>query len=195
QGFTLARPPAEAGSAVLLEMELTGTLLPTVAADGQAIDFSVPGGSPVLRYAELVVRDAQGRDLPARMEAFWGPETRRGIRLVFDDKDAVYPVVVDPLATSPSWSAEGNQDLAQFGAAVGTAGDVNWDGHADVIVGAPFFDSFQADKGRAFVYLGEFSGLGTTPSWIREGDQAMEQFGSSVGTAGDVNGDGFADVV
>ena len=39
-----------------------------------------------------------------------------------------------------------------------TAGDVNGDGYADVIVGAPGYDNGQTDEGRAFVYHGSASG-------------------------------------
>ncbi len=190
QGFTLERPPSDSGATVLLEMELSGTLLPALAADGQAIDFSVPGGGLVLHYAGLLVRDAQGRDLPARMELFW-----RGIRLVLEDADAVYPIVVDPLATSPSWSAESDQAEAQLGTAVAGAGDVNGDGYGDVVVGAPLFDNFQVDDGRAFLYLGSPSGLATSPAWTAAHGEAGAQFGAAVATAGDVNGDGYADVL
>ena len=36
----------------------------------------------------------------------------------------------------------------------------------------------------------------TSPSWTaQEGDQANATFGDSVGTAGDVNGDGYSDVI
>src|SRR5262249_36918897 len=47
----------------------------------------------------------------------------------------------------------------------------------------------------AVLYLGSASGLATTPSWIAEGDQAGSHFGYSLATAGDVNGDGFDDVL
>src|SRR5439155_1108693 len=97
--------------------------------------------------------------------------------------------------TSPDWTAESNQASARFGASVATAGDVNGDGYSDVIVGAPLFDNGQTDEGRAFVYLGSASGLGTTPAWTAEGNQASAQFGASVASAGDVNGDGFGDVI
>jgi len=73
-----------------------------------------------VRYAGLVVTDAAGRSMPSRMEAF-AVDGARGIRLVFDDRDAVYPVTVDPLATSPAWTAESNQASADFGVSVATA--------------------------------------------------------------------------
>jgi len=165
-----------------------------VSEDGQAIDFVTPSGAPVLRYAQLKVTDARGEILPAWMEGFAG-EGMRGIRLVIDARDAVYPLTVDPLATSAAWTAESNQAAAQFGWAVGTAGDVNGDGYSDVIVGASGYDNGQMEEGRAFVYYGSASGLSLTPDWIAESDQATANFGLAVGTAGDVNGDGYSDLI
>ena len=40
-----------------------------------------------------------------------------------------------------------------------SAGDVNGDGYADVIVGALFYDAGQTDEGAAFVFLGSASGI------------------------------------
>jgi hypothetical protein len=99
------------------------------------------------------------------------------------------------LAPAPSWTAAGGQAAAQFGVSVATAGDVNGDGYADVIVGAPYHDNGETNEGRAYVYQGSAAGLSLTASWTAEGDQAGAFFGNPVGTAGDVNGDGFADVI
>ena len=99
------------------------------------------------------------------------------------------------LATSPAWTAESKQEFATFGVAVATAGDVNGDGYADVVVGSSYYDGGQTDEGRAYVYLGSSGGLATTPSWIAESDQAFAYFGNAVATAGDVNGDGYSDVL
>ena len=99
------------------------------------------------------------------------------------------------LGTIPAWTAESNQADADLGYVVGTAGDVNGDGYADVIAGAPYYDNGQADEGRAYVYLGSAGGLGLTPAWAAESDQAGAWFGTAVATAGDVNGDGYSDVI
>ncbi|MCU0225909.1 MAG: integrin alpha [Acidobacteria bacterium] len=90
------------------------------------------------------------------------------------------------------WSA---RPKTSFGAAVGTAGDVNGDGYTDVIVGAPRATVTLAEEGQAFVYAGSAAGLGAAALWSRVGGQANAHYGWSVGTAGDVNGDNYADVV
>ena len=41
-----------------------------------------------------------------------------------------------------------------MGVSVSGAGDVNGDGYADVIVGAPNYDAGETDEGAAFVFLG-----------------------------------------
>lgn len=80
----------------------------------------------------------------------------------------------------------------RFGSAVAAAGDVNGDGFADVIIGAysaaPGGLSF---AGSAFVHSGADGSL------LHQFDGAAEldYFGSAVGGAGDVNGDGFDDLL
>jgi hypothetical protein len=99
------------------------------------------------------------------------------------------------LRASPSWTAESDQVDAQFGLVVATAGDVNGDGYADVIVAAPYFDNGQTDEGRTYVYHGAATGLSTSAAWTAESDQVNAHFGDSAAAAGDVNGDGYADVI
>src|SRR5207245_396329 len=108
---------------------------------------------------------------------------------------------------APDWSVEGTQITrtlrtvpALFGSSVAGAGDLNRDGFADFIVGAPGydFDAIQTNigsRGAVFVYFGSPSG--PTLAWSVEGSNAplATGFGESVAGAGDVNGDGFADVV
>src|SRR5262249_27141223 len=99
------------------------------------------------------------------------------------------------LASTPAWTAESDQAGAWFGRSVATAGDVNGDGFSDVIVGAPLYTNGESSEGRAFLYLGSAGGLSSTPAWTAEANQAGAQFGFSVATAGDVNGDGRSDVI
>jgi len=98
--------------------------------------------------------------------------------------------------TSADWTDEPNQNSALFGYAVSTAGDVNADGYADVLIGAPYYDNGgQFDEGRAYLYLGSAAGLANAPAWTAETNQSSSLFSWSVGGGGDVNGDGFDDVI
>ncbi len=99
------------------------------------------------------------------------------------------------LGTVPAWTGEGEQAGARFGFSVGSAGDVNGDGFADVVIGAAEYTHGEVDEGRAFVFHGSPTGLGPIAAWTAESDQPDTYFGFSVGSAGDVNGDGFGDVI
>ena len=79
-----------------------------------------------------------------------------------------------------------------FGYSVSTAGDVNGDGKADFIVGAHSADpGGRGSAGSAYVYSGADGSL----LYQRDGGSAGDEFGYSVSTAGDVNGDGKADFI
>ncbi len=92
-----------------------------------------------------------------------------------------------------------DQDFAYFGASAETAGDVNGDGYSDVIVGASPTDNGETNEGVALAFLGSAGGImGSNPvsaHVLLESDQANAYLGTSVGTAGDVNGDGYSDVI
>jgi len=76
-----------------------------------------------------------------------------------------------------------------FGISVASAGDFNGDGYADIIIGARY-------AAEAFIYYGGPS-LDASPDVTLTGDVAIygSWFGSSVASAGDVNRDGFGDVI
>lgn len=95
----------------------------------------------------------------------------------------------------PAAILEINQSHAQFGCSVSTAGDVNGDGFDDIIVGAKFYDNGQLDEGRAYIFHGSITGIITTPAVSLEGNDNGSFFGISVSNAGDINNDGYGDVI
>ncbi|MFB3909330.1 MAG: FG-GAP-like repeat-containing protein [Candidatus Eisenbacteria bacterium] len=94
----------------------------------------------------------------------------------------------------PSWSVNGGAQN-WLGSQVSTAGDVNGDGYDDAAIGAPIYANGQTSEGAVYVYLGSPAGLAATPQIVLESNVANASFGGSVDTAGDVNGDGYDDIV
>jgi hypothetical protein len=93
------------------------------------------------------------------------------------------------------WRVFGGQEDAYFGCSVATAGDVNADGFADIIVGAPGYDHLTEDEGAAYVFHGSETGLSETADWSYECSDSTANYGTCVAPAGDFNGDGYSDVV
>ena len=193
QGFTLAEPPASKpdppAAPLYLDLRVTGTLSATLR-DAYTAEFLSPSGVRVLQYGSPRACDAAGRPLPVHLEL-----AENMLSIVVDDTDAQYPITIDPLTTSAEWTVESNQADAGLGWSLATAGDVNADGFSDVIIAAPYFDTGQPHAGRAFVYHGSASGLETASAWMFEGDQPYGYLGWSVATAGDVNADGYSDII
>jgi hypothetical protein len=87
-------------------------------------------------------------------------------------------------------------DALEYGFVVEAAGDVGGDGLADAVVTARLDDSVTPNLGRAWVYHGTTGGLSTTPTpgLVGEPREQSAQFGFSAASAGDINGDGIADL-
>jgi hypothetical protein len=96
------------------------------------------------------------------------------------------------LNPTPALTLTGQTNFELLGYSVSTAGDVNGDGYADVIIGGY---GYLTSTGRAFVYAGSPIGLAETPMVTLTGESIGDQFGSNVATAGDLNHDGYADVI
>lgn len=200
QGFVLEAPPANRNTksveseVLTIGLSFEGSLRPQQDSSGNIL-FRDESGRVAMRYSHLVAWDANARLLPTEMVLLrHGTGTGR-IELVVDDTGAEYPITVDPTASSAIWISESDQAGALWGSAVANAGDVNGDGFEDVIVGAPSFDNSPSNEGAAFLFFGSAAGIGMTPDWTAEGGQFNAEFGVSLAAAGDVNGDGFADVI
>jgi hypothetical protein len=98
------------------------------------------------------------------------------------------------VASTPTTTLSGPDGAGNtFGLALNNAGDVNGDGYADIVVGAY---QYMSNTGRAYLFFGSATGLALTPSAFFDSPVgANGQFGFSVTGGGDLNGDGFADVV
>ncbi|MCT7950581.1 FG-GAP-like repeat-containing protein, partial [Ancylothrix sp. C2] len=96
----------------------------------------------------------------------------------------------------------GEAAFDQSGASVSSAGDVNGDGLADLIVGARYADTAPGNNaGKSYLVFGktdntaiDLSSLGSG-GFIINGEAASDFSGQSVSSAGDVNGDGLADLI
>ncbi|KAJ1444060.1 hypothetical protein B484DRAFT_389100, partial [Ochromonadaceae sp. CCMP2298] len=105
---------------------------------------------------------------------------------------------------STGYVIQGAEVGDEFGYSVSAAGDVNGDGYADVIVGAPGADpNGRSSAGAAYLILGKAGGFSSldlagfnssdSTGYIIQGAVVNDYLGTSVSAAGDVNGDGYAD--
>ena len=94
----------------------------------------------------------------------------------------------------------------RLGNAVSNAGDINADGNPDIVVGAYTAKGGGSNRGRAYIIIGSASGIGscdlascnigtTIPGAIITGGVDDDRLGSIVSTVGNVNGDGFDDIM
>lgn len=91
----------------------------------------------------------------------------------------------------PTWEVRIRPSTASVDTSWGTFLDWNGDGFADAVLGAPEANSL---KGSASAYVGGPSGLTAAPG-LRLPPGATSPFGATVLSAGDVNGDGYSDVL
>ncbi|MBX7194051.1 MAG: integrin alpha [Sandaracinaceae bacterium] len=151
---------------------LDGTLLGGVAAGRLGVAIAAAGDVDRDGYGDLLV-GAHGYAALYRGRAAGGP---------FDT--TVDATLLDPAAVGVTY----------FGDEVGGGGDVDGDGFADLVVGAFNDDTAASRAGAFYVYYGGAS-LPTTPAATFTGGLADEHRGISVACDGDLDGDGFADVV
>lgn len=99
------------------------------------------------------------------------------------------------LDTEPAWVMIGENVGDEFGRSIYTAGDVNADGYNDILVGASGYTETFALQGKFYLYLGSDAGLNTIPIATFIGSAENSELGRSVFGAGDINGDGFDEVI
>ena len=127
-------------------------------------------------------------DVIVGADSYTNGQTYEGAAFVYHGS----PAGISTISTA---SLENNQASANYGNAVTTAGDVNGDGFSDVIIASQYYDNGEINEGAVFVYLGTANGISTTISSTIEGGQIFSEIGSSVSTAGDINADGYSDII
>ena len=124
----------------------------------------------------------------------------------FTKKTFIAPAVIDlsTLDGSNGFRIDGETRFDYSGASVSSAGDVNGDGYDDLIIGATGADNNGSRSGSSYVVFGkasgfsasiEFSALDGSNGFRIDGEGGYDQSGISVSSAGDVNGDGYDDVI
>ena len=103
------------------------------------------------------------------------------------------------------FTVKGIDAVDQAGRDVANAGDVNGDGFDDFIVGAPEADPNIGGEGETYIVFGgssigsggtiNLSALNGTNGFVLNGDSVNDDSGYTVSAAGDLNGDGFADII
>jgi hypothetical protein len=142
-------------------------------------------------YDAVMIRDVQGDgliDLLTGVPDFSSDQHEEGVA-------ALWPGGSPEPRCRPTWVIEGNEEDGYFGFKSTGAGDVNGDGYGDVFVGWARRDDGQYSAGRAFVYLGGPTGPGSAPSWFAWGVTGSNEFLGFDAAAGDVNADGFDDLL
>jgi hypothetical protein len=114
-------------------------------------------------------------------------------------------LLVSSLDGSNGFKLNGAAANDQLGWGVSGAGDFNGDGYDDIILGSRYADvDGKTDVGMAYVVFGkatfptstiELGGLDGSTGISLKGTNAHDHFGFSVCGAGDVNGDGFDDII
>ncbi len=132
--------------------------------------------------------------------------SRTGVGYVVFGKASGFSATVNVSALSGSngFFVNGVAGSDRLGAAVSGLGDVNGDGVDDIMIGAPDADPNGSQSGASYVIFGRTTGfnaqfnlaaLDGSNGFKLSGVAASDQSGSAVGGAGDLNGDGFDDIV
>lgn len=104
---------------------------------------------------------------------------------------AVY--LYSDLGGAPDLVLEGETLGSRFGESLSTIDDIDGDGRADFLIGAPGFTHNNAqDAGRLYIFS---SSLGGLSEWSLYGMKGGDRLGSSVTVLGDVNGDSVSDIL
>ena len=153
---------------------------------GGALTLAPPMPAALYGFSVAAIGDVNGDGFGDL--AVGAPSAQRELGQVF-----VYHGGVGGLRTTPDSVITGlGEGGSLFGSVVSGAGDINTDGYADLVIGAPQ----GSITGRVFLYLGSPGGIAASPTTVLiPSDATMVRFGSAIADAGDIDGDGDSDLL
>lgn len=179
--------------AVAWEGARSGGIFGFQAADadgGWSMGFSLPGALPDTYFGDdvVVAGDVNGDGWDDLLVAFTRPLVRYGFLggwLLFAGEPGGW-------RREPMWALGSRLPIIRgMGCAV-SIGDVNGDGYGDVAFGVA---ATGGEAGMVVVFHGSPDGLGDHPDWAIHGTTPGERLGLGLAGVGDLDGDGFDDVL
>ncbi|MBJ03695.1 MAG: hypothetical protein CMB65_03240, partial [Euryarchaeota archaeon] len=99
-------------------------------------------------------------------------------------------------ASSSDVTLFGPHEGARFGASLAVVGNSTGTGYDNLLVGSPLATNSSGNTtGAVYLYSGSALGLISNPTWVGTSDTINSHFGSRVDHAGDINGDGYSDML
>ncbi|MBN1640622.1 MAG: FG-GAP repeat protein [Anaerolineae bacterium] len=197
-GLVLAAGPGPQSGAVSVmtrhpSMEAAGTLWPAFGA-APAPDWWAEGDQGGARFGEnaVIAGDLDGDGYDDVVVGDWyydsGATDSGRVFVYYGSATGVSatPQVIDPPQV---------ESYGYFGSPLSPAGDVNGDGYDDLIVSMTNYNNTWSDEGAVFAYYGSATGLGSSYSWMARGNAHYAHLGWDLAWAGDVNGDGYDDII
>lgn len=191
-GYIVAERPSNDGASdapLTFHLGTRGGLKPRVSTDARDLIFEDTEEQAVLNYAGLKVWDAEGRILASRFEEDEGAT----VRLVVNDRGAVYPVTVDPIAQQAYLKAGNTDEGDYFGWSVAISGDTAVVGalfeasNATGVINGPggSADNTASRAGAAYVFVRKGTAW-SQRAYLKAGNtDADNRFGNSVAISGD----------
>ena len=194
QNIILNKKPVGEGK-LNLHYTIKGNVFPQLIDNRILFYQSDNKKNAILQLTDFNVWDVFGKKIPAQFQLSYSNKGEPILIMEIDDINATYPLFIDPLNTDPVWKKEGEYSGFRFGERAEIVGDVNGDNFDDIMVSAPEFSYPTSDEGIVYLYLGSASGPSTSPDWSYHGDQFYGVFGRCISGGGDINGDGYDDVI
>lgn len=162
---------------------------------GSAYAFSGKSQMPILEFHGNSIGDNLARSLGGGSDVDGDGYHDLVVGAEMDDTDGMFEngsvFVVSGRTHAVLFQYSGDDPNDMLGTAVAGTGDVDGDGYGDVLVGSRLETGNGVNSGT----LRLFSGPDFKLTYLLLGDSAGDQIGTSIGFGGDVNADGFPDVI